>query len=255
MRAALLAGHRRLCVDVLTVAIDARQRTYDKDASAIVILSLVNALQPVLPSDDPEVRIVVPGPASALRVRGFLRVAEANNVSVRVLGMREEGENVTEPQAFVVLDPSTEGDAVTDFRVLIRDAYARRVPVIVHNHPRPDALYSMLEFEGHIPYELTKFESAFVLVPFALPASGDDSKDQSLPGRLHRYIMLRKYPGKWALWRYVDHDMPSIKVDITDPAATEQNDEYFLCGEFDTRPTDGEFMRLLSQSMKPPFDP
>lgn len=249
VRTALVAGHRRLCVDVLTAAVDVRARTFDAAAAAVVTRSLIIALLPVLPTDTPALQVVVNGPAAALRVREWLAEEQVEHVSVAVLGV--EGEDAAqgkEPDAFVVLDPPAKGEAIVELRRLLQRAHKAGLPVIVHNHPREDALYSMLGYGGHIPFELTKFEPAFVLAPFALsPKRPDEVKGPQQPPP--RFVVLRKYPDDWALWRFVGPDANDGRPRETDPVEMEQLDEYLLCEEFQERPTDNQLVQAVHRAL------
>lgn len=249
VRVALISGHRRLCVDVLTAAVDVRARTFDSAAAAVVTRALILALLPVLPAQAPELQVVVNGPAAALRVRTWLAEERVEHVSVAVLGVQEEPRaEEKDPNAFVVLDPPAKGDAILELRRLLQRAQKARLPVIVHNHPREDALYSMLGYGGHIPFELTKFEPAFVLAPFALaPKRLEELKGpQQLPPR---FVVLRKYPDDWALWRFVGPDANEERPRETDPVEMEQLDEYVLCEEFQERPTDNQLVQAVHRAL------
>lgn len=248
VRNALIAGRQRLCVDVLTAAVDPRARTYDASSAAVLTRALVAAIQPVLPAGRPIVQLVVPGPTTALRVSEWLAARDIQDVSVAVLGVSE---HVTEergkPDAYVVLDPPAKGDAILDFRRLVQSAQKDRLPVIVHNHPREDVLYSMLGFGGTLPYELTKFEPVFVLAPFALQPKGDGADEPREPPP--RFVVLRKYPDKWALWRFVGDKGSKASESETDPFEMEQLDEYILCEEFDSRPTDNQLLSAVQRAL------
>lgn len=170
-------------------------------------------------------------------------------MSVAVLGVQEEPRaEEKDPNAFVVLDPPAKGDAILELRRLLQRAQKARLPVIVHNHPREDALYSMLGYGGHIPFELTKFEPAFVLAPFALaPKRLEELKGpQQLPPR---FVVLRKYPDDWALWRFVGPDANEERPRETDPVEMEQLDEYVLCEEFQERPTDNQLVQAVHRAL------
>lgn len=249
VRTALIAGRQRLCVDVLTAAVDPRARTYDASSAAVLTRALVAAIQPVLPAERPIVQLVVPGPTTALRVREWLSSTNIQDVSVAVLGVGEQSPDERhKPHAYVILDPPAKGDAILDFRRLVQSAQKDRLPVIVHNHPREDSLYSMLGFGGTLPYELTKFEPVFVLAPFALQPKGEQAENPNTPPP--RFVVLRMYPGKWALWRFVGTDADPVHPRETDPVEMEQLDDYTLCEEFDSRPTDNQLVSAVQRALR-----
>lgn len=117
----------------------------------------------------------------------------------------------------------------------------RGAPVIVLNHPREDDLYRTLGYHGGVPWEMTKAEAAFVLAPFALQKKDEQGNSE----RPTRFVIMRQFPGKWGLWRYVGQ-----LEDGEDLLHLEEEDaQYELCTEFDDRPSMGEVAAAVRVSL------
>ncbi|PXF47639.1 hypothetical protein BWQ96_02618 [Gracilariopsis chorda] len=181
VRTALISGHRRVCVDVLLAAVDPRARLFDEDAAEVVFNALVESVQPVLPESTELVQVVVPGSAAALRAQKWLARSELKGVVVDVIGAEEH----RDARSVLVIDPPTES-GVLEFRRFLREAHARGAQVVVHNHPRDDSLYKLLGFGGYLPFEMMRYESAFMLAPFTLQATEG--------GFNCRFVVMRRFP-------------------------------------------------------------
>eukprot|EP00177_Eucheuma_denticulatum_P008107 GFKZ01014772.1.p2 GENE.GFKZ01014772.1~~GFKZ01014772.1.p2 ORF type:complete len:290 (+),score=49.37 GFKZ01014772.1:459-1328(+) len=244
VRTALIQGRRRLSVDLLIAALDPRARTYDEDAASSVLIALLDALIPVLPVSSPVLRVVVSGAAAAVRVNKW--VGDMKDVQVTVLGVREGGGGDVAGaedadggvDAVVLFDPGV--DAVLEVRRLLGSMARKGVPVVVVNHPREDELYRMLGYGGGLPFEMTKFEAVFVLAPFALQkeATQDVGGEAQDAGAVPmRFVVMRQYPGKWELWRYLGK------------GEFGKGSEYELCAEFDGRPSASVLVGAVQQAM------
>lgn len=226
VRTALIQGRRRLSVDLLLAALDPRARTFDEDAASAVLVALLDALIPVLPTNAPVLRVVVSGAAAAVRVKKWL--SDMKDVQVTVLGVQEGEAEGSEGgvDAVVLFDPGV--DAVLEVRRLLGSMGQKGVPVVVVNHPREDELYRMLGYGGGLPFEMTKFEAVFVLAPFALQKEAKEdagSEEQDAGAVPMRFVVMRQFPGKWELWRYLGK------------GEFGEGSEYELCTEFDGRPS------------------
>ena len=152
--------------------------------------------------------------------------------------MQEDSEE--KAHALIILNPPSQDDSILDFRRAVRHAQQSNMPVIVHNHPREDAVYKLLGFGGGVPFELTKFEPAFVLAPFAI----QKEKDKPPP----RFVLMREFPGKWMLMRHC----PNLEADretAVDVFGSYKNANYVLCCEYDERPTDNMLMMAVSDAL------
>lgn len=246
VRTALLKGHRRLCVDVLTAAVDVRARTFDDRAANAVLTALIHAVQPVLPIDTPSIQVIVPRLSAVLRVKRW--VTHLPRVHVGVLGVDEP-----DVDAVVLWEPGVE--RVVEVRRLLKHLWIARRVVIVVNHPREDDLYRTLGYGGGLPFEMTRFESVFVLAPFAL-------RDEEGKAKAHgeRFVVVRQFPSKWALWRYMGKEKRfngSSNAQLggeddggmLDPMQMEEVQEYDLCAEFDDRPSASQLLQAVQREI------
>ncbi|KAI0557722.1 hypothetical protein FGB62_269g04 [Gracilaria domingensis] len=204
---------------------------FDDPAAEVVFSALVESVQPLLSDSEPSVQVVVSGSAGALRVQKWLARSQFQGVSVDVLGAEERHD----ARSVVVIDPPT-GRGVLQFRRLLREAHGREAHVVVHNQPREDSLYKLLGFGGYLPMEMMRYESAFMMAPFALQDSEGASGG--------RFVVLRQYPGPWQLWRYFGEDSSMLKVGSE--RRVDGADEYKLCQEFKSRPGSEELIQAIS---------
>lgn len=233
VRTALISGRRRVCVDLLLAAVNPRSRLFDDDAAEVVFNALVESVQPVLPESTDSVQVVVPGSAAALRAQKWLARSGLKGVAVDVLGAEER----RDARSVLVIDPPTES-GVLEFRRFLREAHAREAQVVVHNHPRDDSLYKLLGFGGYLPFEMMRYESAFMLAPFALQAT----KEESLSSR---FVIMRRFPGAWQLWRYLGEERSFLQED----ESKFDNGSYKLCEEFKDRPGSDELIQAITNVM------
>lgn len=257
VRTALVSGKRRLCVDILIAAVDPRSRNFDDNAAATVFESLIESVQPILPAEEAQVKIIVSGSTAAMRINNWVKSLQVRNISVDVLGIYANQESndeedsqlqeIDNPDALIIIDPPGTGDSILDLRKLLRRAHDDNIPVVVNNHPRRDALYDLLGYGGHIPYELASYEPVFLLAPFALK-----TKDDSQPGTPpSRFVLMRKFPHKWNLWKYQglkDKSFLAASDSVSDVASSD--DEYRLCAEYPYAPSDNELMKDVSTSLE-----
>lgn len=256
VRTALVSGKRRLCVDILIAAVDPRSRNFDDDAAATVFDSLIESVQPVLPAEEAQVKVIVSGSTAAVRINSWVKSLQVKNVSVDVLGIYANQDSNDEedskqyekgnPDALIIIDPPGTGDSILDLRKLLRKAHGDNIPVVINNHPRRDALYELLGYGGHIPYEMTSYESVFLLAPFALKAKGDSQPGISSP----RFVLMRKFPHKWNLWKYQglkDKSFLTASESVSDGPISD--DEYKLCVEYPYAPSDNDLMKDISTSL------
>lgn len=103
---------------------------------------------------------------------------------------------------------------------------------------------------------MTRFESVFVLAPFAL--KGDKGM-----GKAHgeRFVVMRQFPNKWGLWRYLGKENLFSDTTNTTPVETKQDDatldpvqmeeirEYELCAEFAYRPSTSQLLQAVQSEL------
>lgn len=232
VRTALAAGRRRLIVDLLISSIDPRSRVFDDSSASSIFACLVQSLQPILPN--PRLTVLVPGSTAALRTNKWLQSESLDHVTVDILGSPDP---LRHSNALIIVNPPGKGDAILDFRNALKEAHHQNIPVIVHNHPRDDAVYEILGFGGGIPYELTDYEPVFVLAPFAINAEQDTAPPE-------RFVLMRQYPGKWALWRH--QGQPGMFE------AAQEDQDYSLCEQYVSRPSDNLLMTAIAEDLKSP---
>lgn len=247
LQTALLSGKRRLQTDVLTAAIDPRSRIYDVNSASIIFSALVNTLHPINP-----LKIVVSGSTAALRVRNWLTESNIEDVTVSVLGVSDAIQQEERHSSLLVLDPPGEGDAMTDLRKLLQQAHAADMPIVVHNHPRQNALYSMLGFGGAIPRELFQYHPAFVLAPFALEVRRGDGAQMGSTAAPPRFVLMRQFPHVWQLWRFLGEEGFGIGAAFsegTTDSSGGDSDMYVLVEQFKERPSDGALMNAIRKAL------
>lgn len=255
VRTAFASGKRRVCVDLLMAAVDARARTYDDGAAQAVFSGLVTSVQPVLPFEGSKLQVVVNGSTTALRVRKWMQMEpDLTNISVTLLGLdalscleaKDLEQAVPVSSALLILNPPADGASITNLRKLLRAAHSRNLPVVVQNHPREDAIYELLGYGGSIPYEMWNYEPVFVLAPFAITPNLSEGQMPDKPQP--RFVLMRQFPYKWILWQFIDEN-PSLDAD-----GKRVPRNYHLCEEFDERPTNSIIVDAVVRRMKAKYE-
>lgn len=263
VRTALATGKRRLCVDMLVAALDVRARTYDVDAAEAIFLALITAVQPVLPVERGLLQVVTASASSAQRVRSWVERSELRYVDVTTLGqdaltrIQTPAETPDAPAvaAVLVLSAPNVDRTTLDLRAVLKAAHKRNIPIVVHNHPRKDAVYELLGFGGMIPYEMWHYEPVFVMAPFAMQMQASQEDRGAGPGGRAspakvppRFVLMRQYPSRWGLWHFVGSGSNEKGEDTAQEAI-----DYELCNEFESRPSDETVLESVASTIKGMF--
>lgn len=210
---ALASGRRTMLVDVLVQSVRRNARTFDAKVYGGLVASLCRSLTPALSESSPYVKLCLPGPGAVLDVRqhfddaASLAAASSKeivsgekpasvalpDVEIEVLGA---GSISDETGALVIVDPPGKGRSVGDLRRLVREATAKRRPVLIMNHPQPGSVFEIADCLGDLPYEIVDFESVYTLAPFALRVK----EGEELGRGVARFVLLHAFPGAWQLW-------------------------------------------------------
>lgn len=259
VRTALASGKRRLCVDLLIAAVDVRARTYDEEAAEAVFSGLVKSVQPVLPGGGENLHVVVSGATTALRIQTWLNRGEYDGISVTVLGMDAKNRMVSNDSTctvggLLIINPSDSVNSLIDLRSLLKEAHNRGLPVVIHNHPRPDAIYELLGYGGAVPIEMSEYETVFALAPFSLkPRNLEESDIEAYSTNAMppppRFALMRQFPSKWALWHFVADSVSHPELDDATATAMSSDGKYVLCAEFAGRPDDQDVMEAITERM------